>query len=512
VVDVVKPAPKKRSLLALAPESPATTSTRSLAAATARLRELGSDESQARAFFGALGGERALKTTATLCPMCLAYAPGLVVVDERGRVSMRKVCAEHGASRALLENDASFYRLSTRDSSGHIFANDIVDDHGVAPVFAALDGVEGAACCADGECGTGQSANATCTLLVEITNACNLACKVCYADSKGDRILPFDDVKRYLTRILDEKGKLDSVQVTGGEASLHPDFWSIVGWLHDEPRITKIYLPTNGLLFAKPDHAAMLEKFRAKLIVLLQFDSNARDANMSLRAADTRKIRDGVVDDLGRRGIFMQLTMTLARGVNEDEAGEIVKLGLRHDHVKVIALQPATTSGRYDVEIDPENRATMSDVIKAVRNKRDDADFVPIPCSHPNCGWITLFFRRFGIVENIVAHVDLEQQRAKLTNKALLSTNELRDVVGSEDVPGLIERIKVAIGKRIVRSQDIFTVAVKPFMDKHTYDQDRIATCCHHLMDTRGNVTSFCEYNALLRPQDSWDRLPKIVS
>jgi hypothetical protein len=219
-----------------------------------------------------------------------------------------------------------------------------------------------------------------------------------------------------------------------------------------------------------------------------------------------------VVDELARLGVFMQLTMTLAKGVNDDEAGAIVQLGLTHDHVKVVALQPATSSGRYDLPLDPMERTTLSDVVKVVRAARKDAEMVPIPCSHPNCGWITLFFRRFGIVENLARHIDLREHRPQLTNKALLSTDELRDVVSGvvsdADAPGVIERIKRAVGKRIVRSQDIFTVAVKPFMDKHTYDQDRINTCCHHLMDTHGAVTSFCEYNALLRPGDSWDRLP----
>jgi uncharacterized radical SAM superfamily Fe-S cluster-containing enzyme len=243
-------------------------------------------------------------------------------------------------------------------------------------------------------------------------------------------------------------------------------------------------------------------------MVLLQFDSMEHEANLALRAADPHKPRMKVIEELASLGVFMQLTMTIARGANEGDAARVVELALAHDHIKVVALQPATTSGRYDLPLDPMDRTTMSDVIKAVRGKKvDPAHFVPIPCSHPNCGWITLFFRRFGLVENLTRHVDLEQKRRELTNKALLSTDELRDVVGTQTAT-LLDRIKGEIGKRVVRSQDIFTVAVKPFMDKHTYDQDRIATCCHHLMDTRGAVTSFCEYNALLRPADSWERFP----
>ena len=71
-------------------------------------------------------------------------------------------------------------------------------------------------------------------------------------------------------------------------------------------------------------------------------------------------------------------------------------------------------------------------------------------------------------------------------------------------------RALTALGRRLVRSTDIFTIAIKPFMDRHSYDQDRVANCCHHLMDTKGTPVSFCEYNALTRPHDEWTQFPAL--
>ena len=113
-----------------------------------------------------------------------------------------------------------------------------------------------------------------------------------------------------------------------------------------------------------------------------------------------------------------------------------------------------------------------------------------------NCGWITLFVRRFGLTRNMMKYVDLPAIMNEVAYKTLLSTGELRRAVGARS--GL-----AALGRRLVRSTDIFTIAIKPFMDRHSYDQDRIANCCHHLMDTSGRAVSFCEYNALVRPRDS---------
>ena len=243
-------------------------------------------------------------------------------------------------------------------------------------------------------------------------------------------------------------------------------------------------------------------------MVLLQFDGEAPEANRALRAANPEKARQKVIAELDRLGIAMQLTMTLTRGVNEDQVGWVVRQGLAHSNVKVIALQPATYPGRHELEPDPLSRLTMSDVLKAVvsqvpRPKVRAEDFASIPCSHPNCGWITLFVRRFGLTGNMMKYVDLPAIMNEVAYKTLFSTGELRRAVGARN------RL-AALGRRLVRSTDIFTIAIKPFMDRHSYDQDRIANCRHHLMDTSGRAVSSCECNALVRARDSWAKFPML--
>jgi len=154
---------------------------------------------------------------------------------------------------------------------------------------------------------------------------------------------------------------------------------------------------------------------------------------------------------------------------------------------------------------------TLSDCVKAVaaqvRQRSNPDDFKPIPCSHPNCGWITLFVQRFGLVRNISRHIDLGQVMNQVSNRTLLNSTELRSVVGTKET-SLVNRIGVWAGRSLIRSTDIFAIAIKPFMDRFNYDQDRISACCHHLLDTKGNAISFCEYNARLRPGDSWNAFP----
>ncbi len=475
------------------------------------------DYAAVRREFGVPSEARLLKTTLSLCAECLAHVPAAVYA-ESGKVWLGKRCGAHGLQRALLENDERYYFLSNKDRWGRRYAPDRVME------IPDYDG--GNACCGPGEsCApkppadewrhdfSDQRTNKTCTVLVEITDACNLACRVCYADSRGDRLLPLETFKRHMRDLVAIKGRIDSVQVTGGEASLHPQFWDIVAFLHADPQIGKIYLPTNGIEFVKEGVAERLLPFRDKLLVLLQFDGGEHATNRALRQANPERVRERLLRRLDKLGVPMQLTMTLARGVSEKEIAWVVRQGMRRHNVRLIAMQPATYSGRYELAPDPVERMTLSDVVKGVVQglspRARESDFMPIPCSHPNCGWVTLFARRFGLFLNIARHVDLNAVMNQVAYKTVLAEREMQDIVGTRRA-GLIQRLAARVGRRLIRPRDVFGIAIKPFMDRFSYDQDRVSACCHHMLDTHGELVSFCEYNARIRQHDSWQRLPKL--
>lgn len=474
------------------------------------------DAAQVRENFALQDGDRLLKTTLSLCQDCLAHIPA-VVHERNGKVWLGKRCPLHGDQRALLENDARFYRLSNKDRWGRAYAADMLL---AFPAFGAA----AAPCCGPGQsCATpaadaawphdfaDQRGNKTCTVLVEITDACNLACRVCYAESAGDRMLPLVQFKDHVEALIVQKGVLDSVQVTGGEASLHPDYWSMLQWLAAHPGVGKIYLPTNGVEFARPGVAERLLPLKEKVLVLLQFDGTDRPTNQALRRASPEQLRLRVIERLNKLGIAMQLTMTLTRGVSERDIAWVVRQGRRHRNVRLIAMQPAFFSGRYELEPDAGDRLTLSDCVKGVvagmQGRTAESDFLPIPCSHPNCGWVTLYARRFGLFANIARYVDLNAVMDEVAYKTLLDARQMQDIVGS----GTGLRAWLArIARRLIRPRDVFGIAIKPFMDRFNYDQDRISNCCHHMTDTQGRPVSFCEYNARLRRSDSWSRLPAL--
>jgi uncharacterized radical SAM superfamily Fe-S cluster-containing enzyme len=475
----------------------------------------GLDAAAARERFEVPDPALLLKTTLSLCAECLAHVPAAVYQDAAGRVWLAKRCEIHGRQVALLESDARFYRLSNKDRWGRAYAPERT------LAFPAYGG-----CCGPGEsCAapsdgpwredfTDQRGNKSCTVLVEITDACQLACRVCYAESGGDRdrLLPEARFRETLAALIAAKGGLDSVQITGGEASLHPGFWSLLDWLAGQAGVGKVYLPTNGLEFAKPGVAERLAPYRHKLLVLLQFDGTDAGANPALRRARPEQARLKLIQRLDRLGIPMQLTMTLSRGVSERDIAWVVRQGRRHACVRLIAMQPAFFSGRYELAADPADRLTLSDCVKGVvaglGGRARAEDFLPIPCSHPNCGWVTLFARRLGLFANIARYMDLTAAMDQVAYKTVLREREMQDIVGTRRAgwAGGLARL----ARRLIRPRDVFGIVIKPFMDRYNYDQDRVSSCCHHIADTRGRLHSFCEYNARWRRGDSWEGFPAL--
>ena len=474
------------------------------------------DEIAAREYFSAEDDDILLKSTISVCNTCLHYCSSLVF--QRGKkVWLTANCHAHGLATSLVENDSDYYRLSNKDCWGVRYNDERVFD---IPEYSS--------CCGESSsCGSvqaltkpetgahhSQMENKSCTVLLEVTNACNLACRVCYADAKGDRILSMDEIRGYISDLISAKGFLDSVQITGGEATIHPDFWGIVAWLYEQDGIGKIYLPTNGVEFSKPEIAARLRQYRDKILVLLQYDGSSSETNKALRRADTLRIRERNISTLNKLGVCMQLTMTVAQDISEEQIAWVVEQGLKHRHVRLVGVLPTFYTGRYELPIDDKCRPTLSTVVKAIANGMPEqvtsADFVPIPCSHPNCGWTTLFARRFGLLFNITQRIDLESVMNEVAYKTILDKEEIHSVIGDGKASWL-GRMLTAVGRALIRPRDVFGVAIKPFMDRYNFDYDRVTNCCHHILDTRGELVSFCEYNTLLRDADVWTSKQKLT-
>src|SRR5207302_10582994 len=163
----------------------------------------------------------------------------------------------------------------------------------------------------------------TCLALIEIVNSCNLACPVCYADSPvgaaGAKLdaVPLGDLQRRIQGVIDRKGGIEILQLSGGEPTLHPRFFELVDWVQSNPGIDYLLLNTNGVRIAHDDDfLAGLERAvrRGKFQLYLQFDGVQLEGQHSLRGADLRATRRRAIE----RCRDIKLPITLAMTVTPD--------------------------------------------------------------------------------------------------------------------------------------------------------------------------------------------------
>ena len=450
---------------------------------------------------------KVLKTTTSRCPNCHAACPA-EVINVDGQVFMERTCAVHGTFSACIASDERFYWLALGKDENRCCSG-------------------GACCSADGkDAGTlGRNAEgtggqpfevlSTCLALIEIVNSCNLACPTCYADSPvgiGARVdaVPLGDLKARIQGVIDRKGGIEILQLSGGEPTLHPQLLELCRWIKQHPKIDFAIINTNGVLLAKdPAFAVQLsDAFDRKGVQLyLQFDGVQAAGQKELRGGDLREMREKAIANCAAA----DLPVTLAMTVTHDNVGhlwEAVRFGLEREAVHGITFQPVFGSGRKSAAIQPsvssaanpfakvvrkqEGRLNTADILKGVVGQSDGQirfeDFTPLPCGDPNCTTIGYLIRRGDQVWHVSDFLDFTKLQGFLQDKIHYTLEDLARC-GCDNQP-LGELLKTLEATRSMA----FRLMVKPFMDAWTWDEDRIDRCCTHVIRPDGKLDSFCRY------------------
>jgi 7,8-dihydro-6-hydroxymethylpterin dimethyltransferase len=428
---------------------------------------------------------REIKTTTSVCAQCLKKVPA-IVFERENQVFLKKECPKHGPAEALLASDSAFYFYDAKTKAS----------------------------CGPSGCSLGHS----CTLMFEVTEKCNLTCPTCFTASSPHETwsLAFEDFTQQLDQLLFTRKDADVVQFSGGEPTIHPDIERMIQYAFDRG-VRRVFLNTNGVRLGKDKaFAAGLGKIRKNhdLQLYLQFDG-LRDSTSSLIRGrlGLSEVKRRALENAFEQGIFVFPVMAVTRGINMDEVGDVIRFALQH-HPKIntVMLQPAFYAGRYEHE-KKEDRMTVGEVAKLVEEQTGGmftrADFGPIPCSDPNCFALAVGLVRNGEVTPISRYFpkhetwsnsDMSARIAKFADK--LPQNLVDTFQEDAMIDTLLDLFETPDEKIDWGSyKNFFMIAVKPFMDAHTYDQDRVDACCVHVIDRQGLPVSLCEYNTLRRPQ-----------
>jgi len=438
----------------------------------------------------------------SICSTCLARVEAKVLIKDE-QVFLEKWCPEHGRERVLVADDAAYYRKARE-----VFIK--------APEMPRrFNTAQHWGCPYD--CGLcPEHMQHSCLSLVEITDHCNLRCPICYADSGPHRpgYRDLATVERMLDAVVANEGEPDVVQISGGEPTLHPDFFAILDAARRRP-IRHLMVNTNGLRIARDaDFAARLKQYEPGFELYLQFDSLRDEVHQELRGAKLADVRRRALERLNEHDISTTLVVTVKKGLNDHELGAIVEFALGQPCVRGVTFQPIQAAGRLENYDPARDRLTLTEVRRRILEQTrvfEPDDLIPVPCN-PDClamayalklGDATVPLTRFVSPETLVAKgrntIVVERDEALRAHVfELFATNHSPESQACS-LSDLLCCLPQVQAPQEWNYRNVFRVLIMQFIDAHSFDLRAVKKSCVHIAQPDGRLIPFDTFNLFYR-------------
>lgn len=453
----------------------------------------------------------------SICPTCRKTIQGKIIFIDQ-KVYLVKKCLEHGEFRALISSDMEYWVNSlTYTKPGSI------------PYSFSTKVDKG---CPD-DCGLCEDHEQhTCTPIIEISNKCDLKCPICIVWNQNTYNMSFDEFTGIVDNLLEKEGELETMYLSGGEPTLHPDFLKFAEYATSKKEVKRVIISSHGLKLARDEEFA--KKFKELgLYLSLQFDSLKAENYEAIRGENLLEEKYKCLEMCEKYNIPTLIVPTVAKGFNEDEVGDIVNLAFSYDFVTSIVFQPAafTGAGGSNFPNDPLDKITMPCMHKYLAEqvdwlKRDH--FKPIPCSHPSCYSVTYMLKTAkNEFVPLTEFADVSKYLDAITNSGLFDadakTQELIQdaiyklwsaqamTVDSEKVTNALKDIlkkyesTVDNGTKELQhygEAKMKAIFIHAFMDEHDFEVSRVRKCCTHYALPDGRIMPGCPYNNVHRFED----------
>lgn len=446
----------------------------------------------------------------SICSACYRRVEGKIVFED-GNVFLLKQCPEHGREKVLMADDVEYYRrcreVFIKPPEMPLRYNTPVKWG--CPYDCGL--------CTDHE-------QHSCLTVIEIADHCNLRCPICYASSGPDRpeVRSLAEIERMLDAVVRNEGEPDVVQISGGEPTIHPEFFAVLDAARARP-IRHLMVNTNGIRIAEEDgFAERLAEYMPGFEIYLQFDSLEREPLQVMRGADLRRIRERALERLNQLGISTTLVVTLKKGLNDGEMGRIIDYALEQPCVRGVTFQPVQDAGRADGFDPARDRLTLTEVRRKILEQTSvfqPEDLIPVPC-HPDGLAMAYAIKIDGKVVPLTGLLDpqvlIEGGRNTIIYEEddavregifkLFATNHSPESsAGSlRDLLCCLPKVKLpgALGY-----QNLFRIIIMQFIDAHSFDVRSVKKTCVHIAHPDGRLIPFDTYNLFYRDRLEQERL-----
>ena len=477
------------------------------------------------------------KVVNSICPECHKVIDATLYAED-GKVMMKKTCPEHGEFSDIYWSDVEMYLKAEDFSYG--------EGKGLSNPK-----VTGASHCPN-DCGLcNQHISHTALGNIDLTNRCDMRCPICFANANAAGYVyepSVEEIKEMLQAYRDMKpvaGRV--VQFSGGEPTVHPDFFEIVreavamGYTH-------IQMASNGLNLADDEFCRKTAE-AGMHTVYLQFDGTDDEVHRKTRGKRgyyEKKLQ--ALENMRKYNIHVVLTPTIVRGFNDHMVGEIVKFAIEWaDICSGISFQPVAITGRINEKKRMEMRYTIPDLVIDIEKQTGIVSrehWYPISCTspfsklamalrdretinitcHPHCSLATYLIMDVDDpvntatplpdIINVPGMLDDMNELAFKAAKArfkifskVSAFNALRKHFNADRAPkGLtfkrfLEALNGLMDKDIGRDGKgtqwkLMLVGAMHFMDGYNYETDRVRRCVIHYSTPGGTMFPFCTYNS----------------
>jgi len=475
-----------------------------------------------------------MKLTKSVCPECKKVITAFIF-EENGEVLMEKNCPEHGNFRDVYWSDVKLYKKFEKSSYAGAGVSNFQSPTSKNCPF---------------DCGICQC-HETGTLIanIDITNRCNLACPVCFANAKikGSVCEPsFEEIRKMMVVLRGEKPiPCPAIQFSGGEPTMRDDLPKIIE-LAKEMNFSQIQLATNGVRLAKSTEYCKRLKDTGLNTIYLSFDGVTQEPYLENVGFNALSIKKKAIENCKNFGPdSFVLVPTLEKGVNDSQVGDVIRFAAENlDIIKGVNFQPIAFTGRVNQFQREKKRITIPDVLKLVEEQTNSeiscnawypiSSVVPISrflsamkkiqvpefTVHQHCGAATYVFFEEGRFIPITNFVDVEsliEFIEKITkeinrggNRVLILAKVIKRIPGYIDekkgpksinvVRMILDFLKTGNKENIARfHRTTLFLGIMHFQDLYNIDLERVKKCGVHYATPDGRIVPFCTYNIFHR-------------
>jgi 7,8-dihydro-6-hydroxymethylpterin dimethyltransferase len=438
--------------------------------------------------------------TLSICSTCLRRVDAKIVF-ENDNVYMLKTCREHGFEKVLIATDIEYYKnIRNYNKPSETPLHFTTKTHYGCPYDCGL--------CQDHE-------QHSCLTVIEITDRCNLACPTCYAMSSPHygRHRTIEEVEKMLDIIVAAEGSPDVVQISGGEPTVHPDFFAIMDIAKRKP-IKHLMLNTNGIRIAKDfEFTKQLATYAPDFEIYLQFDSFKSSALEQLRGKDLTETRMKALEHLNALNLSTTLVVTLQQGVNDDEIGKIIEFALKQKCVRGVTFQPTQVAGRTENFNPATDRITLTDVRRKILEQTNifkPNDLLPVPCN-PDALVMGYALKLAGQTFPLTRYIDPTHLLDNSRNTIIYEQDDaLKEKMIDIFSTGIsVDRVEENMKQLLcclpqieapgLGYENLFRIIIMRFIDAYDFDVRAIKKSCVHIVHKDGRIIPFETMNLFYR-------------